>query len=160
MKTLLSKISLVALVLLGSLAFASDGSLLAFATKDGVNVASASELSLSNTEMEQVKGGAWQRTYYTNISNGIVQTVNGITESYQGGGLWVIAEKYGSTLNNGYDIYLAERGNGYEPAKVNSMYGKSYSVNTVVTNPVTYGILSPYIEQAKLTLQNLKPKYN
>jgi len=150
--------TLLASLLLSASAFAAESNLLALATGGAVNAEKSDTVALNDTEMKNVVGGSY---HYggKNIASSIMrQTWGYLDETYQGQNLWVIAEKYGSTLSSGYKVYLSGHTSSKltAPSKAyNSNYQYVYNAPQIVTNPQTYSILSPYINAALNTLSPL-----
>jgi len=148
---------LLASLLLSVSAFAAESNLLALATGGAVSAENSVTVALNDTEMKNVVGGtyAWGGT---NIASPIMkQTWGSVTDTYQGSKLWLIAEKYGSTLSSGYNVYLsATTNNSSAPTKhYNSNYQYVYNTPALVTNPTTYGIISPYLNTVLAKLSTI-----
>lgn len=151
--------TLLASLILSASAFAAEPNLLALATNNAVSIEKATTVALNDTEMKSVVGGSYSYVN-KNCSTGIAETYGKLTETYQGQNLWVIAEKYGATLSNGYNVYLSAHSSSQTaPTMTYNQYGYVYNTPQVVTNPTTYAILSPYIQTALNTLTNLSPTY-
>lgn len=143
--------TLLASLLLSVSAFAAESNLLALATDGVVSAEKSATVALNDDEMKYVVAGSY--TYYPNnthiniASPTMKQTWGYLSETYQGKNLWVIAEKYGSTLSSGYNVYLAGHTTpkNTAPTKVYKNYLYVWAPAPVVTNPTTYGILSPYL---------------
>lgn len=158
MQKVFHKVALATLILSSSV-FAAELNLLTVATNGSVDAEKASVLKLNDSEMSEIIGGSYTYRGY-NVSTGIAQTWGSLTETYNGSKLWLIAEKYGDTLSNGYAVYLSATSNNLvSPSKVYSSRGLVYNAPKLITNPQTYAILSPYINMALNTLTPYKPTY-
>ncbi|MGD9970483.1 MAG: hypothetical protein AB7S65_08500 [Sulfuricurvum sp.] len=143
--------TLLASLLLSASAFAAESNLLALATGGTVTAEKSATVALTDDEMKNVVAGSYHYTNnstYNNIASSTMkQTWGYLDETYQGQNLWIIAEKYGSTLSSGYQVYLAGHTTSKTtaPTKVYKNYLYVWAPTPVVTNSTTYGILSPYL---------------
>lgn len=139
--------TLLASLLLSASAFAAEANLLALATGGIVSAEKSATVALNDDEMKSVVAGSYTQGGVNIASSTMKQTWGYLSETYQGQNLWVIAEKYGSTLSSGYKVYLAGHttSKSTAPIKVYKNYLYVWAPTPVVTNPTTYGILSPYL---------------
>ena len=139
--------TLLASLLLSVSAFAAESNLLALATDGVVSAEKSVTVALNDDEMKYVVAGSYTHGGINIASSSMKQTWGYLSETYQGQNLWIIAEKYGSTLSNGYNVYLAGHTTAkyVAPTKVYKNYLWVWAQAPVITNPITYGILSPYL---------------
>jgi hypothetical protein len=149
--------TLLASLLLSASAFAAESNLLALATGGVVTAEKSVMVALNDEEMKNVVAGSYHLGATRVASSIMRQSWGWLDETYQGQNLWVIAEKYGATLSSGYQVYLAGHTTSKTtgPNLVTKNYTLMWAPTPVVTNPTTYGILSPYINTALNTLSSL-----
>ncbi|MDD2448083.1 MAG: hypothetical protein PHS42_00345 [Sulfurimonas sp.] len=139
--------TLLASFLLSVSAFSAESNLLALATGGVISAEESAAVALNDDEMKNVVAGSYVYMDKNIASPTMKQTWGYVSETYQGQNLWIIAEKYGSTLSSGYNVYLAGHTTpkNTPPTKVYRNYLYIWAPAPVVTNPTTYGILSPYL---------------
>ena len=111
---------------------------------------------LSEREMRETIGGYAELSFIA--ASGMVQSVGDIGATYQGQRLFMVAEKYGRTLRDGYAVYLTTD-NPNRVARTWTSRGQVRVFNQVPINRETIRILNTNMPMALDKLTGRNPTY-